>query len=213
MNVCIVGHGPSLRTAKLGKEIDACDLVVRLKNCGYLLAEPQNYGRRTDVMCSSTEVLYNLPKIKASEYWGWPKKGEYSPARVKRLERIVKPAPVKIPLQAAMLWTAVFHELGGKHKHLSTGLGAIVCALELKRPEKIYLAGFDKVINPETEGYQSTVPTLWNKEGKADTGHDWAKEKELLGYLQAHYNSKIIDLARGHYLSPAGVQLVRPAAA
>ena len=60
--------------------------------------------------------------------------------------------------------------------------------------EVVYLAGCDKVLNPETKGYKCTVPTLFNKGGNADTGHDWKKEKELLPYLSTYYKTKIKDL-------------------
>lgn len=160
-------------------------------------------------MCSSTEVLTTIQKVKAKEYWGYPKKGTFDKGRVRRLREAVKPAQVIIPLQACNLWNAMFLELGGKHRNVSTGMAAIIIALELKRPEKLYLAGFDKVLNPETPGYACTVPTDWNKNGTADTGHDWFTEKKLLDYLAAHYKTKIINLARSNDVSPSLIQPVR----
>lgn len=200
-SVVIVGHGPSLKTSRLGEQIDACDVVVRLKNCSMLLAEPRNYGKRTDVMCSSTEVLHHLWKIKAKEYWGYPKKGYFSQNAVAWLERkIGYQSPVVVPLEICIFWNEFFRGLGSSHPNVSTGVGALIIALERLRPEVVYLAGFDKVRNPETEGYKCTVPTLFNSGGNKDTGHDWKKEKELLPYLSTHYKAQIC------WLVPASTQ-------
>ena len=202
VSVCIVGHGPSLKGSGLGNEIDK-HFVVRLKNCSMLLAEVEDYGKKTDAMCSSTEVLPHLPKVKAREYWGYPKLGTYSPRRVKWLKRHVdSQAKVHVPLEACNLWNAAFLELGGRHSNLSTGLGAAVIALEIKKPQVLILAGFDNVWAPETTGYLSTVPTAFNSGGTKDTGHDWATERKLLPYLAAHYKAEIRNLAGDHVVSP-----------
>lgn len=205
-SVVIVGHGPSLKGSCLGKRIDAFDCVVRLKNCYMLLAEHADYGKKTDVMCSSTEVLHTLPKVKAKEYWGYPKKGDYNRASVKWLERQVS-GRVKVPLEACNAWNAFFRQMGGQHPNVSTGLGALIIALELRRPRVVHLAGFDKVWSPETEGYQSTVPTPWNDGGNKDTGHDWAAEHVLLQSLSDYYQSRIESLAGGHVVSPSEAAL------
>lgn len=207
MNVVVVGHGPSLKGARLGTKIDRHP-VVRLKNCYMLLAEAQDFGRRTDYMCSSTEVITNLAKIKAQEYWGYPKKGSYNAAPVEWLERQTK-KPVIVPLDICNLWNAAFLELGGKHPNVSTGMAAIIIALDRLSPKTLYLAGFDKIWSPEGPGYISTVPTRFNNDGKSDTGHDWPKERELLGYLATAYQAEIIDLA-GRYLVQPGEADVRP---
>ena len=210
-HVLIVGHGPSLKGAGLGPEIDKFKWVVRLKNCSMLLAESHDYGTKTDVMCSSTEVLPTIAKVKAKEYWGYPKKGSFVQSRVRWLTRHVPQGSViQIPLEACNLWNAFFREMGAKHPNVSTGVGAIICALELKRPRKLYLAGFDKVLNPSTEGYQCTVPTAFNGGGTHDTGHDWEMEKKLLDYLSAHYQTKILNLAGRNEFRPEESRDLRP---
>lgn len=203
-HVVIVGHGPSLKGAGLGKKIDEFKCVVRLKNCSMLLAERHDYGSKTTVMCSSTEVLHHLPKISAREYWGYPKKGEYSEARVNWLKRHIS-GRVHIPLDTCNLWNAAFLELGGQHPNVSTGMGAIIIALHLKRPRKLYLAGFDNVIRPEIEGYRSTVATEFNAGGTVDTGHDWATENKLLPFLAAAYGAEIRDLAGTYKALPPAI--------
>lgn len=207
MEVVIVGHGPSLKKARLGERIDGMDFVVRLKNCSMLLAEKRMYGSKTDAMCSSTEVLHHLPKVKAKEYWGYPKKGFYNQGAVWWLERHVVPqgGVVVVPLDVCNLWNGFFRELGGKHPNVSTGMGALVIALDRLKPEKVWLAGFDNVWNPKTRGYKSTVPTQFNAGGSKDTGHDWETEHQMLPYLAAKYQCEIADLASGHHISPERV--------
>jgi hypothetical protein len=207
-SVVIVGHGPSLKGACQGPKIDAFDCVVRLKNCYMLLAEYADYGRKTDVMCSSTEVLPTIAKVKAKEYWCYPKKGDYNLAGVQQLERKVA-GRIRVPQKVSIFWNAAFVELGGKHPNVSTGMAAIIFALEFRKPEVLTLAGFDKVLNPKIEGYESTVPTEFNDGGKKDTGHDWLKERELLGYLATHYQARIVDIAGRHDIQPGGIPEVR----
>jgi hypothetical protein len=197
--LCLVGHGPSLKGSGLGGAIDGCDFVVRLKNCSMLLAESHDYGRKTDALCTSTETMTNLTKLKAGEYWGYAKKGSFAQARVRRAERYLK-ARIEIPLEPIQLWNSAFLELGGKHPNVSTGMGALIIALELKKPETVYLAGFDNVCAPMIQGYKSTVPTAWNADGQKDTGHDWFCENKLLGYLQAHYKVPIKDIKKKELL-------------
>jgi len=171
-----------------------------------LLAEYADYGRKTDVMCSSTEVLPTIAKVKAKEYWGYPKRGEYNKAAISWLQRNVS-GRVRVPLEPCLLWNSAFVELGGQHPNVSTGMGAVIIALHLRRPEVLTLAGFDKVWRPETEGYQSTVPTPWNDGGTKDTGHDWRTERELLGFLATHYQTRIESLAGGYYVPPGRVEV------
>lgn len=202
MRVVIVGHGPSLKKAGHGKLIDSFDKVIRLKNCHMLLAEPKDYGTRTDVLCTSTETLYNLPKLKAAEYWGYPKKGMYSLSRVRQAERSV--GEIYIDLETCNLWNCAFLEIGGKHPNVSTGTGALIMALEKFKPSQVCLAGFDNVMNPKIDGYQCTVPTPFNDGGSKDTGHDWQTENKLLPFLATFFQSEITDFS-GHIISPGRV--------
>ncbi len=211
-SVVVVGHGPSLKKNRLGEKIDACDVVIRLKNCSMLLTEKRSYGRRTDVMCSSTEALAHLPKVRAKEYWGYPKKGHYNKASVWQLERKVIPdgGKVFIPLELCNFWNCFFLELGGRHSNVSTGMAAAIIALERFKPKILYLAGFDNVMDPTIQGYKGTVPTLFNGNGTKDTGHDWETENKMLPFLAEHFKTKIKNLAGGLIFQPAEAAL-RPA--
>jgi hypothetical protein len=197
----IVGHGPSMKGGKLGEAIDDCAFVVRLKNCSMLLAERRDYGRKTDVMCSSTEVLHHLYKVKAKEYWGYPKKGFYNENAVTWLARKVDYAPIHVPLDLCNFWNLFFQEMGARHPNVSTGTAALIIALDRLPVDTVYLAGFDNVLNPAIQGYKSTVPTAFNGGGNHDTGHDWATEHRLLPFLQAHFKKDIKNLARSYDIS------------
>ena len=188
----IVGHGPSLVGAGLGKTIDE-QRVVRLKNCGELLKNPQDYGTRTDVMCASTEVAPVMLKVRASEYWCYPKKGVYDEKAQNRFNRQCA-GKVKVPLAVTLVWNELFRNIGGRHPNVSTGMAAIIFALELEHPKTLTLAGFDKVRNPGLPGYHSTVPTAFNAGGNKDTGHDWEKENELLKFLAPHFKVEFVFL-------------------
>lgn len=148
-------------------------------------------------MCSSTEVTHHLPKVKASEYWCYPKKGRYDENAISRLRRQVS-GKVIVPLRECEVWNEVFRCMGANHPNVSTGLAAIIIALELTQPKKLTIAGFDKLLNPKIDGYTSTVPTSFNAGGSKDTGHDWAKELELLKFLSYSFKCEIVNLADGY---------------
>lgn len=145
-------------------------------------------------MCSSTEVTHHLSKVEASEYWCYPKKGRYDVRLIEKLQRQVS-GKVIVPLTECETWNIVFRKMGAKHPNVSTGLAAIIIALELTHPKTLTIAGFDKVLNPEMNGYTSTVPTQFNAGGTADTGHDWHSEKKLLAFLAHSFKCGIVDLA------------------
>jgi hypothetical protein len=55
-HLIIVGHGPSLKGAGLGPEIDKFKWVVRLKNCSML------HGSLTDYRQGESEGVLGLPQ-------------------------------------------------------------------------------------------------------------------------------------------------------
>ena len=119
---------------------------------------------------------------------------------------------VMVPLELCNLWNCFFLEIGGQHPNVSTGMAAAIIALDRWQPDTLYLAGFDKVLAPWTDGYQCTVPTAFNNGGKSDTGHDWSTEHRMLAYLCAHFNVRILDLADVGREAPPTVKLQNEAA-
>lgn len=186
MNVCIVGHGPSLRLQKKGKEIDAHDVVVRLKGSSTVLGS-EDYGSVCHHLCASTEIMGTFFNIHASCFWGYPKKGDYNFDQAVRTIMDLG-APVMIPLKLCNHWNQVFRDMGGKHPNVSTGMAAIIIAAHYYEPKLIVLAGFDTLMNPKNGFYRNPeIP----RSGVGQIDHDWETEHKLLDKLREAYNVRI----------------------
>lgn len=187
LNACIVGHGPSLKGKRLGRIIDSYDRVVRLKGSSPVYGA-EDYGSKVDAVCASTELMGAFFKLSCQEYWAYPKNGFFSgPLALSVITRLGK--PVMIPLQLCNEWNQVFRGLGACHNNVSTGMAAIIMAIDRWYPKEIILAGFDTLMNPE-------VPFDRNHEIPrsglgAYPNHDWKKENELLKILEATYGVSI----------------------
>lgn len=188
----IVGHGPSMKGADLGKKIDDHEQVIRLKNCSELLEIPKDYGRKTTIMFSSTEVCHQLHKVKAEEYWCFPKYDAYNTDLIDELRKKVN-ARVRVLTEQSRVWNKLFRDMGGKHPNVSTGMAAIISACEILNPRVLSLAGFDILFNPYL-AYVSTVPSPFNDGGTKDTGHDWFCESRLLQFIGEHFKS--VDIVK-----------------
>lgn len=176
-----------MKGAKLGKKIDSHDQVLRLKNCSELLKNPEDYGRKTTIMFSTTEVCWSLSKVKAEEYWCYPKYETYNTDLIDDLRKKTN-ARIRVLKEQSMVWNKVFRDMGGRHPNVSTGMMAIICVCELLNPRVLTLAGFDTVLNPKLD-YISTVPSPFNDGGTKHTGHDWLTENRLLQFLKHHFKS------------------------
>lgn len=187
MKVAIVGHGPSLKGAGLGGEIDDHDKVVRLKGSGSVIGS-NDYGSRTDALCASTEIMGTFFKVNASEYWAYPKKGLYNRSHagevIGRLEK-----PVLIPLNHCNYWNERFRQMGAQHRNVSTGMAAILISIHRWNPDEIKLYGFDTLLNPSRVFDRNMdIP----RSGGGDyPNHDWQKENELLTVLSNVYKVEI----------------------
>ena len=186
VEVVIVGHGPSLEGKSLGKKIDAHEKVLRLKNCSELLKNKEDYGTRTDIMFSTTEVCYHLHKVPAEEYWCYPKYETYDTGLIDSLRKKTNGSRIRVLTHQAFVWNKLFRDMGASHPNLSTGMAAAVCVLEILNPRILTLAGFDIVFNPKLD-YKSTVPTPFNDGGTKTTGNDWKSEHILLHFLGKHF--------------------------
>jgi hypothetical protein len=189
MNPLIVGHGPSLTGANKGFEIDR-HTVIRMKRFTRF-HEPVDYGLKTDYLCASTEAAPQmLGQTDPTEYWLYPKKGEYDHS----VKTLFKDKPYVIPLEETKIWNRKFQKLvgyegGTKGRNISTGLAAIViCAWRLK-PEKIVLAGFDTLLDPSIEYY-----SVFNPGTVHDVMHFWKQENSMLPEIEDHYNVELVPL-------------------
>ena len=185
--VCVVGHGPSLKGAGLGRQIDACDKVVRLKGSQSVLWT-DDFGSKVDALCASTEIMGTFFKMDAPEYWAYPKNGDFDIRTA--IQAIIKlQKPVMIPLGFSNIWRSRFQQMGATHPNVSTGMAAILFAIHRWNPEKIVLAGFDTLLDPTKKfSRHQDVP----RSGFGDyPSHDWQKEHELLDILRDTYNMEI----------------------
>lgn len=187
MKISIVGHGPSLKDANLGKEIDSFDKVVRLKGSSGVLWT-NDFGSKTSALCASTEIMGVFFKQDAEEYWAYPKNGYYDKKNAMMvIEKLQK--PVLLPLSFVNHWNTYFRQMGAQHKNVSTGMGAILIAIHRWKPKEIKLFGFDTLMNPEIEFTRhSSIP----RSGFGPyPNHDWKRENELLEVLRQTYKVKI----------------------
>lgn len=180
MDICIVGHGPSLLNAGLGDEIDK-QSVCRLKGFKH---DPKDYGYRTDYVCASAEAAGTLDKNISA--WVYPKLG--------RLSR--NPGFGLFPLEICEKWNDEFKRRvnysgnGPLGRNVGTGLAACIIAMEVYEPETLVLAGFDTVLHPETR-YQS----VFNPGTHHDQFHYWKVEHELLFEVAAQKGVSICELS------------------
>lgn len=192
-SVLIVGHGPSLIGANLGSRIDSFPTVVRLKHCQKLLTNQRDFGKRVDYMCSSTEVMLGMLGLKPKEYWCYPKRGRWN-KEVELQMKLKADAPYVIPLDLCEKWNVWFRSQKTMREHeipnYSTGMAAIIIALDRLRPNKLILAGFDSLLNPKIP-YTST---LSDRSYKNQIGHDWEIENRMLTLLSEEFNCEIKDL-------------------
>jgi len=180
--ICIVGHGPSLLGARKGAQIDS-HKVVRLKQGWKQCVEnPQDYGTRSDYLMTSTETLGcfvngGLHDFKG-DYWAYPKYGWFDEEIICKIEKLL--GVLWIPLNYINRANWEFKKTAS-HPNVSLGMAAILYAVALK-PEKIALAGFDTLLDPELEFSRNPdIP----RTGVGDyPNHDWKAENVLLKQLQ-----------------------------
>lgn len=182
MEVVIVGHGPSLVDSNKGQEIDK-RAVVRLKKCDTVISNGKDYGIRCDYMCSSTEVMGGMLDMSFTpkEYWGYPKKGSWTQSNEKKMDG----NNYIIFLDECEKWNVLFRKYAGEpYRNYSTGLAAIIIACFHLKPEKIYLAGFDTVLDPKKK-----YVSRYNK--NPIDSHRWDVENKMLPLIEGEYGLEI----------------------
>ena len=190
MNICIIGHGKSALVRGLGSEIDKFE-VVRLKNPSW--QNEGDYGTRCDYMAASCETLPVMLEYKKvpKEYWGQPKKGSWSKVTESNFRSKAK-APLTVQIDLHNKWNPVFLGLTDSDLNVtpnhSLGMAAITYAAELLKPEKIYLVGFDNMLNPDQLEYHKA------NVGKWVTRHDWHAENKMLPIITEQTGVEILGL-------------------
>lgn len=194
MNIVIVGHGSSLKKARLGEVIDKFDFVCKVKRG--LSAEkahletPECAGYRCDAVASPLRVNFKGLDVKgAREFWpvrlvkhrggtwGTPFKWWED---LKELQSHTNMHIVE-SYEALCFWGRKFTRM----KPLcgpSSGLEAITIALDYYKPKELALAGFDAM--------KTGKISEWSKKLGKDPHPAWI-ERVMLGEMSKHYNVKV----------------------
>lgn len=152
----IVGHGASILRRPMGAVIDSARVVVRLKDAPRL--DPQHWGTRTDVICARRPHWLGATLREDVDYWLFDSPSIAGPvyADVKR-------------------WEAWYRDFSTRKP--STGLCAVMCAVELLRPKNLAVVGFDAVTSgKQSHGGKWTGTGPW-------LAHDAEAEKRALHAL------------------------------
>lgn len=154
---------------------------------------PEDYGTRTDYAGGTTAVLAEVIKLfpEAKEYWGYIKAKH--PDKPDYRDRLVETDgnPVYIMEGLHHYWLKRYYELRGNDDvRFSTGMGMLLVALERLKPGRILLAGYDAILNPETD-WSSTLATKKYDWDKAPP-HDFAAEHEFLKQIKDFYDTEIV---------------------
>jgi hypothetical protein len=162
--IVIIGHGPSIVGKHLGPWLDK-QFVVRLKK-----AEKPNsidWGSRTDVICA-TSHLYRQDCM----FW-WAAKRHY-------------PGDANCLVWDCDRWTAYFRQFS-QTKGPSTGLRAILCAVQFMNAKEIGLAGFDNLLNPK-----DIYAKWWQPKGK----YHWDADSEAENSCVKSLGINLVDVTR-----------------
>lgn len=198
MDVVIVGHGPSLLSARQGERIDSFDKVIRQKRCQETLKYPEQYGTRKDVVCGSWTIRAELWKVGTPEIWvfmdsrhekvpevevqaaqrqGWRVNrglcNEWNGRYRNRRTAYTRPEGM-----------AEFDPLG--HPHLSAGFHALLYACHFLKPRSVTLAGFDNV---ETGRFTWSITR--GPEWSQYPDHRWDIEHEMLQDVQNEWDVEV----------------------
>lgn len=202
--LAIVGHGPSMKSASLGAEIDAHDEVMRLKRSSHLLKDRKNYGRKVTHVCGSFVVGLALqedwPQCKSFYLFTDSRNEDVDQKTISLVANSFNSSRCLVSHSLCQYWSqmyrgnridadwdarqeskgAISDELG--HKHPSCGFFSIVYALHDLAPEKITLYGFDSLTSGKFD-YSVTRGEHWQQY----PDHNWATESKLLPVLAMYY--------------------------
>lgn len=215
MRVAIVGAGKSLLTGTHGEEIDAHDKVVRLKRCGAMLALPQHFGHRVDVVGGSIGIVSELVDIGNDKtmIWGFLDSRYVDRATIDQTVDFVDGKGRKILIMSDLCQRldeeyrslrepftpdesmAYIPNLDAEpfqdgttlgHNHTSQGLKGLAYTIALLKPDEISLYGFDAV----RDGKFSFSLTR-GVSHKRYPQHNWACEAKLARLMAERSNVEL----------------------
>lgn len=171
----ILGSGPSLRNAGRGREIMLFDNIIRLSQTLYW-QNKEDYGDRTDYVVVTQQNIGDILNCHVNEatVWIWTRPGWLDEKTV--FDRIGKFHP-QLCYETDM-WAGRFAELDARgykserdpNPIFSSGLAAIIIAMERLDQDKIITAGFDEFWHDDMGNF-----------------HDWNMERVLLDEIAAKH--------------------------
>ena len=150
----IVGHGPSIVEKRLGSWLDA-QTVVRLKRCPR--PDPEVFGTRTDFHFVPTLAYMDHPT--GAKVWAFMHAGYYPGAQNADRER----------------WYEYYHSFNPRHFKPSSGLRAIMCAVQFLDAKEIGVLGFDAFMDHK----KSTRQWTWDPVKEYISLHDYETEHKI----------------------------------
>jgi hypothetical protein len=135
-------------------------------------------------------IMLDYKKVPV-EYWAQPKKGSWNKTTEANFLSRAK-SPLRIPIEIHKRWNEVFRGLSeltvGECPNHSLGMAAITYACEFLKPKKIFLVGFDNMLNPMLDEYHKADRGRWV------TRHDWKAENAMLSIIESVYQVTIDGL-------------------
>lgn len=192
MKIVIVGHGDSLRRDYLGGLIDGFDFVCKVKRGvskeKAYLEIPERAGSKCDAVAGPLRGnLKGTDVLGVSEFWPvrlMKHREDGDPTRWwDDLEKLERKSSIRIrtAYKALCYWGRIYKDISPIHGP-SSGMEAIVIALEHFMPKELVLAGFDAIRTGQT--------STWSKKLGKDP-HPAKYEQEILGQMERYYNIKV----------------------
>jgi hypothetical protein len=180
--IVIVGHGHSMTGSGLGEKIDQYPTVRMKRSKGLMQTYPKDYGKRIDYVGATSAAIIGTIQMypTAKEYLVYPKakfgQTHFSDKQALKLSR--KDPRVKLFKELHDYWLEIYQDITPLDVRYSTGMGLLITSLDYFKPEIIYLAGFDSILNPETDW--SSVLATREYDWENDPPHDFRSENHLL---------------------------------
>lgn len=182
--ICVVGHGPSLRKAGYGEQIDSYDTIIRMINCDW--QNRNDYGRKYHIgIHCPAQKSFSQPRRKPEECYFIYYPRLWKDKKLGRRARLYKRKVWFEGEWLAGLWS---------NKHFSRGTAAALMAMKYYRPEKIVLAGMTKVCGDLRKNYREHHPVeldnahkFW---GNTNT-HNWVHEGLILKQMAFLYGTEL----------------------
>lgn len=204
MRVTIIGHGPSIENAGLGKMIDdSSDYVVRL-SASYVSHNSIDHGDRTDYVCASTSSMWRLKLGPAPLYETWLycpiKSYSYNDIHIKKLQAagfnlVICKKEINNWLrryrQLNDEWKKMYFKEGDRriYSYFSIGMSAVIIASQrIDNIKELLLIGFDNMVKGSRENFVS----LTKKRPENTSGHNYAVECQLLDEVVSGWGVKLI---------------------